>query len=180
MSTTIWTIDPAHTDVEFAVKHMMIATVKGRFSQIEGTAEVPEAGEPNIEVTIGVGSIDTRQEQRDTHLRSPDFFDVANHPQMRFVSRKTERTGDGWKIVGDLTIKGVTRPVSLDVTNEGTGKDPWGNERLGVSASTKIDRREFGLTWNAALEAGGFLVGDDVKISINAELVKQTAAAKAA
>src|SRR5688572_266891 len=122
--TTTWTIDPAHTDVEFAVKHMMIATVKGRFSDIEGTAEAPDAGEPTIEVTIGVGSIDTRQEQRDTHLRSADFFDVSNHPEMRFVSTKAERTGDGWKVNGNLTIKGITRPVSLDVTSEGTGRDP--------------------------------------------------------
>lgn len=180
MSTTIWTIDPAHTDVEFAVKHMMIATVKGRFSDIKGTAEVPEAGEPTINVTIRVGSIDTRQEQRDAHLRSPDFFDVENHPEMRFVSTKTVSAADGWKISGNLTIKGVTKPVTLDVTNEGTGRDPWGNERMGVSASTKIDRREFGLTWNAALEAGGFLVGDDVKISVNAELLKQAAVEQAA
>jgi polyisoprenoid-binding protein YceI len=180
MSTTIWTIDPAHTEVEFAVKHMMIATVKGRFSNIKGAVELPDVGEPKVEVTIGVASIDTRQEQRDAHLRSPDFFDVERYPEMRFVSTKTESAANGWTVTGELTIKGITRTVTLDVTNEGTARDPWGKERMGVTASTKVDRREFGLTWNAALEAGGFLVGDDIKISVNGELVKENAAARAA
>lgn len=180
MSTTTWTIDPAHTDVEFAVKHMMIATVKGRFADVKGTVEVPDVGQPKIDVSIGIASIDTRQEQRDTHLRSPDFFDAEKYPEMHFAGTRVESTRDGWTVTGDLTIRGVTKPVTLDVTNEGTGRDPWGNERMGISAATKIDRREFGLTWNAALEAGGFLVGDDVKISVNAELIKQSAAVKAA
>jgi polyisoprenoid-binding protein YceI len=180
MSTTTWTIDPAHTDVEFAVKHLMISTVKGRFADVKGTAITPDHGEPRIDVTIGTASIDTRQEQRDAHLRSGDFFDVEKFPEMRFVGTSAERTKDGWKVTGDLTIKGITKPVTLDVTEEGTAKDPWGNERMGVSASTRIDRRDYGLTWNAALEAGGWLVGDEIRISVNAELIKQSAAAQAA
>jgi polyisoprenoid-binding protein YceI len=180
MSTT-WTIDPTHFDVEFAVKHMMIATVKGRFADVKGSVRLDDAGKPEaLEVTIATASIDTRQEQRDNHLKSADFFDVAQFPEMRFISTGAERDGSDWKVPGNLTIKGITKPVTLEVTEEGQGRDPWGNERMGVSARGKIDRREFGLTWNAALEAGGFLVGDDIKLTIEGELVKQGAAAKAA
>src|ERR1044071_3911760 len=132
MSTTTWTIDPAHFDVEFAVKHMMIATVKGRFADVKGTVELTDNGQPTVDVTIGTKSIDTRQEQRDNHLRSGDFFDVETFPEMRFVSIRAERDGSEWKVTGNLTIKGVTKPVTLEVTEEGTGKDPWGNERMGI------------------------------------------------
>jgi polyisoprenoid-binding protein YceI len=180
MSTPIWTIDPAHTEVSFAVRHMMISTVKGRFADVKGSVAIPDEGEPTLDVTIGVASIDTREEKRDAHLRSADFFDAEKYPEIRFVSTKTVRAVDGWKITGNLTIHGVTKPVMLDATEEGTVRDPWGNDRMGFSARGKLDRREFGLTWNAALEAGGVLVGDEIKLHIDAELVKQKAAAKAA
>ncbi len=180
MSTQIWTIDPAHTEVGFAVRHLMISTVKGRFADVKGAVTIPDEGEPTLDVTIGVASIDTREEKRDEHLRSPDFFDAKTYPEIRFVSTKAVRAADGWKITGNLTMHGVTKPVTLDATEEGTVRDPWGNDRMGFSARGKLDRREFGLTWNAALEAGGVLVGDDIKLHIDAELVKQSSAAKAA
>jgi polyisoprenoid-binding protein YceI len=172
-------IDAAHSNVEFAVKHMMITTVKGRFGDVKGTVQIPEQGEPKVDVTISTASIDTRTEARDTHLRSADFFDVEKYPEIRFVSTKAMRTKDGYKLSGDLTIKGVTRPVTLDVTEEGSGVDPWGNVKSAFSAVGKFNRTDFGLTWNAALEAGGVLVSEEVRISIDAQLVKQ-AAAKAA
>ncbi len=170
-----FTIDAAHSSVEFAVRHMMISTVKGRFGDVSGTVEIPERGQPKVAVTINVASIDTRNEQRDTHLRSADFFEVEKYPVMTFTSTKAERAGGGWKLTGDLTIKSVTRPVTLDVTEEGAGVDPWGNEKVAFSATTKFNRADFGLTWNAALETGGVLVSDEVKISIDAQLVKQKA-----
>ena len=180
MTTQTWTIDPAHTEVGFAVRHLMISTVKGRFADVKGAVTIPDEGEPTLDVTIGAASIDTREEKRDEHLRSPDFLDAKTYPEIRFVSTKTVRAVDGWKITGNLTMHGVTKPVTLDATEEGTVRDPWGNDRMGFSARGKLDRREFGLTWNAALEAGGVLVGDDIKLHIDAELVKQNAAAKAA
>ena len=173
---TTWQIDPAHTSVEFAVKHMMITTVKGRFTDVSGTVVADEA-EPTrstVEATMSVATIDTRAEQRDGHLRSADFFDVEKYPTITFTSRRIEGDPTGaFRLVGDLTIRGVTKEVTLDVTNEGRGRDPWGGERAGFSATTKINRKDFGLTWNQALETGGVLVGDDVKISIEVELVKQ-------
>jgi len=174
-----YTIDPAHTNVEFAVRHMMISTVKGRFADVKGTVQLPEKGEPTIDVTIATASIDTRAEQRDGHLRSADFFDVEKYPLLRFVSTKAERTGDGWKVTGNLTIKDITKAVALSVTEEGTGVDPWGNQKAAFSATGKFNRSEFGLNWNAALETGGVLVSDEVKLSIDAQLAK-SAAAKAA
>ena len=173
-----YTIDAAHSNVEFAVRHMMITTVKGRFGDVKGTIEVPEQGEPRIDVTIGTASVDTRSEQRDGHLRSADFFDVEKYPEMRFVSTGAQRTSDGWKVTGTLTIKGVTRAVVLTVAEEGAGVDPWGNQKVAFSAATKFNRTDFGLNWNAALEAGGVLVSEEVKVAIDAQLVK--AAAKAA
>jgi polyisoprenoid-binding protein YceI len=174
-----YTFDATHSNVEFAVKHMMISTVKGRFSDVKGTIEIPENGEPKVDVTIAAASIDTRTEARDNHLRSADFFDVEKYPELRFVSTKAQRTDDGYKLVGDLTLRGVTKPVTLAVTEEGFGTDPWGNQRAAFSATGKFNRSEFGLSWNAALETGGVLVSDEVKLSIDAQLVKQ-AAAKAA
>ena len=173
-----YTIDPTHSNVEFAVRHMMITTVKGRFGDVKGTVELPEQGEPRLDITIGTASVDTRSEQRDTHLRSGDFFDVETYPEMRFVSTKAERAADGWKVTGDLTIKGTTKPVVLTVAEEGAGVDPWGNQKVAYSATTKFNRTDFGLNWNAALEAGGVLVSEEVKVAIDAQLVK--AAAKAA
>ncbi len=175
MAKSTWQIDPAHTGVEFAVRHMMISTVKGRFGDVSGTIVLDEddiAGS-SVEVEIGVASIDTRQEQRDDHLRSADFFDVENHPKITFRSRRVEPQGDGkFRVIGDLTIRGVTKEVVLEATDEGRGKDPWGNEKSAFSAQTVIDRRDFGLTWNAALETGGVLVGNEVKISLEVQAAK--------
>jgi polyisoprenoid-binding protein YceI len=186
MTTTnrsTWTIDATHAEVGFAVKHLMISTVRGRFAAVKGSAELDDA-RPNaakLDVTIDVSSIDTRQEQRDNHLRSPDFFDVARFPTMRFISKRIEGDIDGeFRVIGDLTIRGVTHEVTLDATAEGRVRDPWGNDRAGFSAKTKISRSAFGLTWNQALETGGVVVGDDVKLSIDVELVKQVAATSVA
>jgi polyisoprenoid-binding protein YceI len=173
---TTWTVDPSHTHVEFAIRHMMIATVKGRFGAMTGTVLLDD-GNPSkstVEVSIDISSIDTREPQRDAHLRSADFFDAEKHPKMTFRSTRIERTAEGeYKLAGDLTIRDQTRPIVLDVTAEGRGKDPWGGERAGFTATAKIKRSDFGLLWNQALETGGVLVGDEVKISIDAELVKQ-------
>jgi polyisoprenoid-binding protein YceI len=182
-NATTWTIDPTHAEIAFAVRHLMLATVRGRFGAVAGTVTLDEQtpATSKVDVTIDVNSIDTRQEMRDNHLRSADFFDVANHPTMRFVSKRVEGdlTGE-FRIIGDLTIRGTTKEVALDVSLQGRGRDPWGNERAGFEAKTKISRGEFGLTWNQALEAGGVAVGDEVKISIDVEIVKQVAAESAA
>ena len=181
MSTTIeptlqtetnWQLDAAHTNVEFAVKHLMISTVKGRFADVSGTitGSIDEPHNVSVDISIGVESIDTRQSQRDAHLRSPDFFDAAKWPTMRFVGSRVEGDLNGdFVLHGRLTIRDVTRDLALKVTNEGTLTDPWGNSRIGFSATAKIDRRDLGLTWNQALEAGGFVVGDEIRISIDTE-----------
>jgi polyisoprenoid-binding protein YceI len=168
-------MDPAHSSVEFSVRHLMIATVRGRFTDVQGTVTLDESDPSNshVEVRIGAATIDTRVPQRDEHLRSPDFFDVENFPELTFKSRKVTRDGEDLKLTGDLTIRGVTREVVLDVTSHGRQNDPWGGERAGFEATGKIKRSEFGLTWNQVLEAGGVTVGDEVKIAIDAELVKQ-------
>ena len=168
-----WSIDAAHANVEFAVRHLMISTVKGRFGGVSGTVEL--GGDPTaarIDVTIDAASIDTRQPDRDTHLRSADFFDVERFPTLTFTSTRVARDGDELKVDGDLTIRGVTRPVTLRAREEGRTRDPWGGERIGFSAATKINRKDFGLTWNQVLETGGIAVGDEIKISLDVELVK--------
>ena len=173
---TTWSIDPAHSHVEFAVKHLMISTVKGRFGGVRGTIRTDEAdpARGQVEVEIDADSIDTKEAQRDAHLKSADFFDVEKFPKITFKSTQiTDVDGDSFRLTGDLTIHGVTRPVTLDVTSEGRGKDPWGGERAGFSAKGKIKRSEFGLTWNQVLETGGFVVGDDIKIAIDVELLKK-------
>lgn len=172
---TTWKIDPAHTQVGFEVKHMMFAKVRGQFDAPEGQIHLGPEGaldESSVQVTIDAASIDTGVEDRDQHLRSGDFLDVDNHPELRFASREV-RSGSGsdFTVVGDLTIHGETREVELAVESTGRGTDPWGNERAGFSASTTIDRRDFGLTWNQALEAGGVLVGHDVKIELEIQAV---------
>lgn len=175
VGSTTWKIDPAHTTVEFSAKHLMITTVKGRFADVEGEIVISDAdpSKSSVSATLKSASIDTRTSQRDDHLRSADFLDAANYPEITF--RSTRITGDKseFKVTGDLTIRGVTREVTLDATNEGSTKDPWGGDRIAFSATTKIDRRDFGLTWNQAIEAGGVLVGNDVKISIDVQAVKQ-------
>jgi polyisoprenoid-binding protein YceI len=169
-----WNVDPAHSHVEFAVRHLMISTVKGRFADVSGAVVLDEQDitRSSVEVTIGVASIDTRTGQRDDHLRSGDFFDVERFPTITFRSRRIERDGDDLRVSGDLTIRDVTREVTLAVTPEGRGTDPWGGVRAGFSATTKIAREDFGLTYNQALETGGVLIGNDVKIAIEVELIK--------
>lgn len=180
---TTWTVDPAHAEIGFAVRHLMISTVRGRFGAVSGTVTVDEQNPHNskVDVTVDIGSIDTRQEMRDNHLRSADFFDVEKYPTMHFVSKRIEGDLKGeFRVFGELTIRGVTRDVTLNATLEGRTKDPWGNERAGFSASGKINRHEFGLNWNQALETGGVMVGDEVKLTIDVELVHQVAEKAAA
>jgi polyisoprenoid-binding protein YceI len=171
-----WQIDPAHTQVEFEVRHMMLAKVRGRFSALTGTLRLSGSDDLeawSAEAVIESASVSTGQAQRDEHLRSADFFDVERFPELRFESREVRRLeGDALSVKGDLTIRGVTREVELDVTESGTGVDPWGNLRVGFSATTTIDRRDYGLTWNQGLEAGGILVGNDVRIVIEAQAVQ--------
>lgn len=175
---TTWTIDKAHSQIEFGVKHMMFTTVKGQFRDFEATIRLDETNpnDSSVEVTIDTASLDTAVADRDNHLRSADFFDVENHPKIRFVSRRVEgasfREGETFKVIGDLTIRGQTREVELDATFEGRGKDPWGQEKAAFTAEGKIDRHDFGLTWNQALETGGVLVGRDIKLSVNAQFVR--------
>jgi polyisoprenoid-binding protein YceI len=171
---TIWKLDPSHTSVEFSVKHLMISTVKGRFADVEGTVTVPgdDVGDATVEVVIKAASIDTRNEQRDGHLRSADFFDAENFPTLTFTSTAIAGTKEELTLTGDLTIRGVTKSVTLAATFEGQGKDPWGGTRMGFSASGKFDRRDFGLVWNQALEAGGVMVSNDVKLHIDAQLIQ--------
>jgi polyisoprenoid-binding protein YceI len=175
---TAWNIDPAHTLASFTVKHLMISTVRGEFGKTTGTVKLDEKdpSKSSVEATVDTTSINTRVEQRDQHLKSPDFFDVVKYPTITFKSTKVEKTGDGkYKVTGDLTLHGVTKPVVLDVTGPTTAiKDPWGNARRGVSATTTLNRKDFGLNWNKALETGGVVVGEEVKIEIDAEMVKQT------
>jgi polyisoprenoid-binding protein YceI len=172
-----WRLDPAHTSVEFTVRHMMLSNVKGRFDKLSGTVTA-NGTDPNsvqVNAVIEADSINTRVAKRDSHLRSADFLDVVQYPTITFKSTKVEPVGNGkWKLTGDLTLHGVTKPVVLDVTGPTPPiKDPMGNTRVGASATTTIDRKDFGITWNHALDGGGMLVGDDVSISIEVEAIKQ-------
>jgi polyisoprenoid-binding protein YceI len=171
-----WSIDPAHATAEFKVKHMMIANVRGHFSKITGVLSHAE-GDPtksSVEATIEAGSIETREPQRDAHLKSEDFLHVEKFPTLSFKSSNIKVAGDGeLKVEGDLTIRGVTRKVTFAVEGPTPPtKDPWGNTRMAISATTKINRKDFGLVWNAALETGGILVGEDVTITLDVEFVK--------
>jgi len=175
-ATITWKIDPAHSQAEFKVKHMMISNVKGSFSGLSGTL-IEDTSDPTrsqIEASIDASTISTGDEQRDTHLKSADFFDQAQHPNMTFKSTKVEKKADGeYKVTGDLTVHGVTKPVTFAVEGPSApGKDPWGNTRIGLSATTKINRKDFGLTWNAALETGGILVGEDVQITLDVQFIQ--------
>jgi polyisoprenoid-binding protein YceI len=168
----VYDIDAKHTSVEFVARHLMISKVRGRFDDVAGTitvAEVPEKS--SVEVTIGAASVRTGEDQRDAHLRSGDFFDVDTHPQWTFKSTGVEVSGDQWKVAGDLTISGVTKPVVLDVDFEGANITPWGTSALGFSATTEIDREDWGLSYNQVLETGGVMVGKKIKIELNVEAV---------
>ncbi|MFZ3263855.1 MAG: YceI family protein [Terriglobales bacterium] len=175
-ATTTWNIDAAHSVAEFKVKHMMISNVKGQFAVLEGVLALDEIDVTNshIEVSIDAASINTHDAQRDAHLKSADFFDVVKFPKLSFKSTDISRVGGGeLAVAGDLTIHGVTRKVVFDVEGPtAPAKDPWGNNRRGLSATTKINRKDFGLTWNTALETGGILVGDEVTITLDVQFVK--------
>ncbi|OCA87537.1 hypothetical protein A8F94_06635 [Bacillus sp. FJAT-27225] len=168
MAKTKWVIDPAHSSIDFSVRHMMIANVKGTFQAFDADVQADAADLTTASITFSVdaASIDTRNTDRDNHLRSADFFDVENNPKITFTSTSITKTDEGeYDVTGDLTIRGVTRPETFSVVYEGAGKDPWGNQKVGFSGSGAINRGDYGLTWNAALETGGVLVGDKIKIS---------------
>lgn len=174
-ATTTWQIDPKHSSAQFAVTHLMISTVRGEFHQVSGTVIVDNSdiSKSSVNVTIDATTVDTREPDRDKHLKSPDFFDVERYPTMTFKSRKVEAAGDGkLRVTGDLTIRGLTRQVVLDVTAPKPPiKDPWGLQRTAVSGSTKINRQDYGVAWNKTLDAGGVVVGDDVNITLDVEMV---------
>ena len=171
---TAWKLDPAHTLVEFSAKHLMITTVRGRIAEVEGTIYTDESNPENssVEAILKGASIDTRNEQRDQHLRSGDFLNAEEFPEITFRSKRIDGDAKRFKLTGDLTIRGTTREVTLDVEYGGRARDPWGGERVGFSATGKLDRREFGLVWNQALETGGVVVGNEIRINIEAEAVK--------
>jgi len=176
VKTTTWNIDPVHSAAQFKVKHMMISNVKGEFTAVKGSLEFDEQNIENarVQAEIDASTINTREPQRDAHLKSADFFDVEKFPTLSFRSTQVSRRGDGeLAVAGELTIHGVTRPATFVVEgpSEPT-KDPWGNTRIGLSAATKINRKDFGLTWNAALETGGILVGEEVTITLDVQFVK--------
>jgi polyisoprenoid-binding protein YceI len=173
-----WQIDAAHSEIQFSVRHMMISTVRGRFNQFTGTVEADEQNPigAKVDVRIDAASINTREEKRDAHLRSPDFFNAEQFPYITFTSTRVEQIdANNGKLYGNLTIRDVTRPVVLDVEYAGQAKSPWGTTSAGFNAQTKINRKDWGLNWNVALETGGWLVSDQITINIELELVKQVA-----
>jgi len=171
-----YALDKGHTTIEFVGRHLMITKVRGRFTEFDGQLVVGETPEDSsVEVTIDTASVDTSDEKRDGHLRSGDFLDTENYPTIAFRSTNVEfGRGGSAKLTGDLTVKDVTRPVTIDVTFDGAQADPWGGQRLGFSAHTEIDREDWGLTWNVALETGGVLVGKKIRLEFNVEAVKQS------
>jgi polyisoprenoid-binding protein YceI len=174
--TSTWTIDPTHSIVEFAVKHLVVTTVKGRFRELEGTLQIDEAHPENssVSASIDVASIDTNVADRDAHLRSDDFFNAEKYPKITFRSTRVERIDDThFKLVGDLTIRDVIREVVLDGEYEGQVDDPWGNRRAAFSATTEISRKEFNVKWNQLIETGGAVVGDRVKMTLEVEAIRQ-------
>ena len=175
-AVSTWNLDAAHSVAEFKVKHMMISNVKGQFAKVTGVLHLDEQDvtNSNVVASIEAASLNTRDAQRDTHLKSPDFFHVEQHPTLSFKSTRVKRIRNGeLSVSGDLTIRGVTRQAEFTVEGPTPpAKDPWGNTRLGLSATTKINRKDFGLTWNAALETGGILVGDEVTITLDVQFVK--------
>jgi polyisoprenoid-binding protein YceI len=179
MITQTWKLDPAHSTVSLAVRHMVISKVRGTFKSWTADLNLDAANlaAASVDVTIDAASIDTGVADRDAHLRSPDFLDAQKYPTLKFRSRRVEASGqDRLRVFGDLTIRNVTREVVLDVEFGGQGKDPWGNQRVGFTASTSLNRKDFGLTWNQALETGGVLVADKVDIEIELQAIQQAAA----
>jgi polyisoprenoid-binding protein YceI len=178
-ASSVYDIDPAHSSAHFSVRHMMISNVKGEFTKVSGTVTFNPSNpaETRVEATVDAASVHTRDEQRDTHLKSADFFDVANFPEIRFVNRSVEPHGSGEYLVkGDLTIHGVTKGVTLRVEGPTPEvKDPWGNLRAGATATTKINRKDFGLNFNVPLESGGVLVGEEISITLEVELIRRAA-----
>ena len=175
MTKTKWAVDPTHSSVEFSIRHMMFTNVKGAFQTYDATIEADpnDLTTANISFSVDLASVDTKNQDRDNHLRSADFFDVENKPKMTFTSTKVEKKDEGeYAVTGDLSLNGVTKPETFDVTFEGQGKDPWGNEKAGFSAEGTLNRSDYGLTWNAALETGGVLVGDKVKVSLEIQAAK--------
>lgn len=174
--TSTWQLDASHSSVEFSVKHLMIASVKGSFGKFEAsfTGDDKDLSNAKVIVNIETASINTGNEQRDGHLRSPDFFDAEKFPAITFAAKRIDGDAFGsFKLVGDLTLHGVTKEITLDANFEGRAKDPWGNSRLGYTATGKLRRTDFGLNWNQALEAGGVLVGEEVKVSVEAQFVRK-------
>lgn len=180
-AATVWAIDPAYSSAQFSVRHLMISNVKGEFPKVAGSVNFDGENieRSSIEVSVDVNSISTREADRDAHLKSADFFDVANFPAMTFKSKRIVKNADGSvKLIGDLTIRGTTRETTFTLEGPTSPiKDPWGNVRMGASALAQINRKDFGLTWNAVLETGGVVVGDEVSITLDVELVAQTASA---
>lgn len=169
-----WTLDPAHTNVGFIARYLMVTKVQGRFTQFTGTVNIgDDPRDAKVDLTIQAASITTEVPDRDTHLRSADFLDVENHPTLTFISTSVEPDSDGWKLTGDLTIRGMTRPVTLDVEFDGLGVDPWGNTKAAFTASGELVREDWGVSWNAALEAGGFLVSNKITLDLEVMLLRQ-------
>jgi polyisoprenoid-binding protein YceI len=178
-TTSTWQIDPAHSAAQFSVRHLAISTVRGAFSKVKGTINLDDTdiSKSSVDVIIDVSTVDTREPKRDDDLRSDRFFDVKDFPTMTFKSNKVEQVAPGkLKVTGDLTIRGVTKPVVLDVDGPTAPvKDPWGNQRAAATATTKVNRQDFGVKWNANMDNGGVVVGDDVSITIDVEMIKQVA-----
>lgn len=170
---TTWNADTTHSAINFSVRHMVFAKVRGRFAKWSGTLDLDPADitKASVSVEIEAASVDTGVADRDNHLRSADFFNAVEFPRLTFVSKKVEKAGSKYAVHGDLTIRGTTKPVVLDVSYDGTAKDPWGNQRVAFTASTSVNRFDYGLTWNQALETGGLLVGDKIDIEIELQAV---------
>lgn len=176
MATTNWAFDPAHSELQFKVKHLLISTVTGSFKDFNGSVEAPEGDFNNAKISFetNISSLTTNNDQRDEHLKGADFFEAEKYPNLQFQSTGFAKTSDeDYELNGDLTIKGVTKPVALKVTYNGTAQDPWGNTKAGFELHGKINRKDFGLTWNALTEAGGMVVGEEIKLLGNIQLVKQ-------
>jgi len=170
-----YTLDVAHTRLGFSARHAMVTTVRGAFKDFEGTAHVDTANPANskVELTIKTDSIDTGVADRDAHLRSADFFEIEQHPEITFSSTDVSRDGDEWTITGDLTVKGITKPITVEFESTGSARDPFGNLRLGFEGQTTLSRKDWGLTWNAALETGGFLVSDKIKLEFDISAIQK-------